>query len=94
MTTGGGRNDDLEIRSAEVDWEAYEALVANEYDPVKVDYPYGKLVFNTDPISVELDNITNVYNTYMPVITFGKMEDPASYVAQFRQALKDAGMKL
>ncbi len=88
-----GRNDDLEIRSAEVDWEAYEALVANEYDPVKMDYPYGKLVFNIDPISVELDNITNVYNTYMPVITFGKMEDPASYVAEFRQALKDAGIE-
>ncbi|HPJ03683.1 MAG TPA: DUF3502 domain-containing protein, partial [Candidatus Limiplasma sp.] len=61
--------------------------------PVKMDYPYGKHVFNTDPISVELDNITNVYNTYMPVITFGKMDDPAAYVAEFRQALKDAGIE-
>jgi len=58
-----------------------------------VDYPYGKLVFNTDPISAELDNVTNVYNTYMPVITFGKDADPEAYVAEFRQALLDAGIE-
>ncbi|MBN1777867.1 MAG: ABC transporter substrate-binding protein [Clostridiales bacterium] len=88
-----GRNDDLEIRSSEVDWIAYDALLAEEYNPVKIDYPYGKLVFDTDPISVELDNITNVYNTYMPVITFGKADDPVAYVAEFRQALLAAGIE-
>jgi len=88
-----GRNDDLEIRNSEVDWDAYDALVAEEYDPVKIDYPYGKVVFDTDPISIELDNVTNVYNTYMPVITFGKCEDPEAYVAEFRQALQDAGIE-
>ena len=76
-----------------MDWVAYDALLANEYDPVKIDYPYGKLVFNIDPISSELDNVTNVYNTYMPVITFGKAADPVAYVAEFRQALLDAGIE-
>ncbi|HPF87587.1 MAG TPA: ABC transporter substrate-binding protein [Candidatus Limiplasma sp.] len=88
-----GRNDDLEIRSSEVDWTAYDALCTEEYDPVKIDYPYGKLVFDTDSISVEMDNISNVYNTYMPVITFGKDDDPEAYVAEFRQALIDAGIE-
>jgi putative aldouronate transport system substrate-binding protein len=88
-----GRNDNLEIRSSEVDWTAYDTLLTEEYNPVKIDYPYGKLVINTDAISTELDNITNVYNTYMPVITFGKADDPVAYVAEFRQALLDAGIE-
>ncbi len=88
-----GRNDNLELRSTQVDWVAYDALLTEEYNPVKIDYPYGKLVFDIDPISVELDNLTNVYNTYMPVIVFGKADDPVAYVAEFRQALQDAGIE-
>ena len=85
-----GRNDGLELRSALVDWPAYDALMA-DYAAVKIDYPYGQVVFNRDPISAELDNLSNVFRTYGPVITFGKMDDPVAYVAEFRQALKDAG---
>ena len=86
-----GRNDNLELLSAVVDWEAYDALTA-VYDAVKIDYPYGQVVFNTDEISVEMDNLSNVFRTYAPVICFGKAEDPVAYVAEFRQALKDAGI--
>lgn len=87
-----GRNDDLEVRDARVDWPSYDALM-KEYDAVKIDYPYGKLVFNREPISVELDNLSNVFRTYGPVICFGKDDNPETYVAEFRQALKDAGIE-
>lgn len=86
-----GRNDNLEIRDARIDWPAYDKLLA-EYAAVSITYPYGKVVFNRDPISVELDNLSAVYNTYAPQIAFGKAEDPEAYVAEFRQALKDAGI--
>ncbi len=86
-----GRNDNLELRSALVDWDAYDALM-KIYDGVKIDYPYGQIVFNTDPISVELDNLSNVFRTYAPIICFGKTDNPEAYVAEFRQALKDAGI--
>jgi hypothetical protein len=33
-----------------------------------------------------------VFRTYAPVICFGKEDDPEAYVAEFRQALKDAGI--
>ena len=86
-----GRNDALELRSALTDWPAYDKLM-EEYNAVKIDYPYGQVVFNTDDISAELDNLSNVFRTYAPVITFGKEDDPEAYVAEFRQALKDAGI--
>jgi len=87
-----GRNDALELRSALVDWPAYDALLA-KYDTMKIDYPYGQVVFNRDPISAELDNLSNVFRTYAPVICFGKDADPEAYVAEFRQALKEAGIE-
>jgi maltose-binding protein MalE len=87
-----GRNDNLEIRDARIDWPAYDAVLA-EYAAVKIDYPYGKLVFNREPISVELDNLSNVFRTYAPVICFGKDADPEAYVAEFRKALLDAGIE-
>ncbi len=84
-----GRNDDLEIRDSRRDWVAYDALL-KEYE-CAIPYPYGQVVFDRDPISVELDNLSNVFNTYVPQIAFGKCEDPEAYVAEFRQALIAAG---
>jgi putative aldouronate transport system substrate-binding protein len=86
-----GRNDNLELRSALVDWPAYDALM-EQYGAVKIDYPYGQIVFDRDPISAELDNLSNVFRTYAPVLIFGKEDDPEAYVDEFRQALKDAGI--
>ncbi len=85
-----GRNDDLEIRDAKTDWAAYDALMA-KYDACAIDYPYGKVVFDLSGISSKLDNLSNVYNTYMAQIGFGMPADPAAYVAEFREALKAAG---
>ena len=87
-----GRNDNLELRSAIVDWPAYDALM-EEYAKVAIAYPYGQVVFNRDPIQTELDNLSNVYNTYIPQIAFGKAPDPEAYVAEFRAALKAAGIE-
>jgi hypothetical protein len=85
-----GRNDDHELVGPMTDTAKRDALIA-EYDKVAINYPYGRVVFNLDPISANLDNLSNIYNTYMPRIVFGKMDDPESYVAEFREQLKMAG---
>jgi putative aldouronate transport system substrate-binding protein len=85
-----GRNDDLELVGPLTDIPKRDALQA-VYEKVAISYPYGQIVFNLDPISAELDNLSNLYNTYMPRIVFGKSDDPAAYVAEFRQQLKAAG---
>ena len=87
-----GRNDDLSLRTADRDWEAIDKLYA-EYDSVAITYPYGQIVFDLSGIQMYLDNISNVYNTYMPRIVFGLMEDPEAYVAEFRQQLQNAGIE-
>jgi ABC-type glycerol-3-phosphate transport system substrate-binding protein len=84
-----GRSDAMGIRDGNRDWVAYDALIA-EYE-CAVTFPYGQIVFDRDPISTELDNLSNVFNTYVPQIAFGKCDDPEAYVAEFRQALLNAG---
>ena len=88
-----GRNDQLELRTADKDWDAIDALYAT-YDAVKINYPYGKVVFELGNIQMYLDNLSNVYNTYMPRIVFGMMDDPEAYVAEFRAQLKAAGIDI
>jgi hypothetical protein len=85
-----GRNDDLELVGPLTNIAKRDALMA-VYDRVAINYPYGQIVFNLDPISSELDNLSNIYNTYMPRIALGKMADPAAYVAEFRDQLRRAG---
>lgn len=85
-----GRNDDLELASPLTHIEKRDALF-EVYNKVAITYPYSKVVFNLDPISAELDNLSNLYNTYMPQIVFGKAPDPVAYVAEFREQLKKAG---
>lgn len=87
-----GRNDDIGLRDANRDWEAIDELYAR-YDEIAIGYPYGKVVFDLTNIQVYLDNISNVYNTYMPRICFGLMEDPEAYVAEFRTQLQNAGIE-
>ena len=87
-----GRNDDLGLRTADKDWEAIDALYAS-YDAVKINYPYGRVVFDLSNIQMYLDNLSNVYNTYMPRIVFGMNDDPEAYVAEFRAALQNAGIE-
>lgn len=85
-----GRNDDLLLKDAQRNHEGYEALTAI-YNDVAIDYPYGQFVPNTDMISPYLANMSNVYTTYMPIIAFGKVEDPEATVQEFRDAMMAAG---
>jgi len=89
-----GRNDDLELHYAGYDWDVIEALY-EVYDGVAINYPYGQVVFDLTSVQPYIDNLSNVYNTYMPQIVFGmEAADPAEYVAEFRAALIDAGYEI
>lgn len=72
--------------------EAIDELYAR-YDEIAIGYPYGQVVFDLTNIQVYMDNISNVYNTYMPRICFGLMDDPEAYVAEFRTQLQNAGIE-
>ena len=85
-----GRNDDLELLSPNTATAQRDALI-KVYNTCAVPYQYGQIVFDLTPISSELDNLSNLYSTYMPQIVFGKQDNPEAYVAEFRQKLKDAG---
>ncbi|GHV82333.1 hypothetical protein AGMMS49991_08910 [Spirochaetia bacterium] len=87
-----GRNDDLELRNSTFAWTPYDSLAAI-YDQVSIPYPYGQLVPNLDSIAVQLDNLANVYSTYMPRIVFGKFDNAENFVAEFRTALKNADIE-
>jgi hypothetical protein len=84
-----GRNDKLELLSPNTAVAQRDELY-KAYE-VAIDYPYGKVVFNLDPISSQLDNLSSIFQTYLPQIVFGKQADPAAYVAEFRSQLKAAG---
>ncbi|MCR5426413.1 MAG: extracellular solute-binding protein [Lachnospiraceae bacterium] len=87
-----GRNDDLEVRSAELNWPAIDELY-KEYDAIKIDYPYGQFIPNVDSIQAKIDNISEIHTNYMKQISFGKYSGSAEeIVAEYQQALKDAGI--
>lgn len=85
-----GRNDDLEYKNSFYALEPYADMTA-KYNEIAAGYQYGKVVFNMEPINAYINNLSNVYSTYMPRIAFGKCDDPEAFVAEFRQALLDAG---
>ena len=89
-----GRNDLLEIRDATKDWDTIDELYAI-YDEVKIGYPYGKFVADVDDIQSYINNISEVNTNYMKQIAFGKYTGTAEeIVAEYQQALKDAGMDI
>jgi hypothetical protein len=85
-----GRNDDLDLISGREATEKYNAL-KDVYNKVAVPFPYGRVVFDHEPISSELNNLANVWATYVPRLVFGKFTDPEAFVEEFRQQLKNAG---
>ena len=88
-----GRNDELGLRAGDRDWETIDKVYA-KYNEVAIPYPYGQVVFDLTGIQMYLDNISNVYNTYMPRIVFGMVDDPEAYVAEFRAQLEAAGIEV
>ena len=87
-----GRNDNLEYKNAQLDWDAITKLY-DVYNQVKIDYPYGQYIYDNSMVGPMMDSRCNVYNTYMPRIVFGMNDDPEALVAEFRQALQDAGIE-
>ena len=89
-----GRNDLLEIRDATKDWDKIDEMY-KEYDEVAIGYPYGKFVANVDDIQSYINNIGEVNTNYMKQIASGKYTGTAEeIVAEYQQALKDAGMDI
>ncbi len=87
-----GRNDDLEIRSADRDWDKIDAMYA-DYDKIKIEYPYGQFVAEVDDIDAKINNINEIHTNYMKQIAFGKYSGTAEeIVAEYQQKLKDAGI--
>ncbi len=87
-----GRNDDLEIKDATMNWDAIEKLYA-EYDKIKIDYPYGQFVPDVDNVKSQIENINAIHTDYMKQIAFGKYTGTAEdIVAEYQNALKQAGI--
>ncbi|MCD7833113.1 MAG: DUF3502 domain-containing protein [Lachnospiraceae bacterium] len=87
-----GRNDDLELKSAELNWDAIDELYAI-YDEIKIEYPYGQFVANVDEISYMIDNISEIHTNYMKQIAYGKFTGTAEeIVAEYQAALASAGI--
>lgn len=89
-----GRNDNIEIKDATLDWDTIEALYA-VYDEVAIDYLYGQFIPDVDSIQSYINNIEEVNTTYMKQIAYGKYTGTAEeIVAEYQQALKNAGMDI
>ncbi|MCD8336249.1 MAG: DUF3502 domain-containing protein [Lachnospiraceae bacterium] len=87
-----GRNDDLELKSAEKNWDAIDELYAT-YDEIKIEYPYGQFVADVDNISYMIDNISEIHTNYMKQIAYGKYNGTAEeIVAEYQAALSSAGI--
>ncbi|MCD8014811.1 MAG: ABC transporter substrate-binding protein [Lachnospiraceae bacterium] len=88
-----GRNDDLELKNAEYNWDAIEELYA-EYDEIAIPYQYSQYVADIDEISYMIDNISEIHTNYMKQIAYGKYTGTAEeIVAEYQQALLDAGIE-
>ena len=87
-----GRNDSLELRDTGTDWEVFDRISAT-YNKYKIDYPYGQIVWDISNIGSELDAVNDVYGQYMGNICYGQSDDPEQYIAEFRKALKNAGIE-
>ena len=87
-----GRNDDLEIKDASRNWDAIDALY-DEYDKIKIEYPYGQFVPDVTSIDAYISNINEIFENYMKQISFGKYNGSAEdIVAEFQAALESGGI--
>ncbi len=87
-----GRNDDLEIKDARMNWDRIDELYA-KYDEIKIEYPYGQFVPDVTSIDAYISNINEIYENYMKQISYGKYTGTAEeIVAEFQSALESAGV--
>lgn len=87
-----GRNDDLEVKDASKNWDAIDALY-DEYDKIKIEYPYGQFVPDVTSIDAYISNINEIFENYMKQISYGKYNGSAEdIVAEFQSALEAGGI--
>ena len=87
-----GRNDDLEVKDATRNWDKIDELY-DKYDKIKIEYPYGQFVPEVDSIEAYISNVNEIHTNYMKQIAYGKYSGTAEdIVAEYQQALKDAGI--
>lgn len=87
-----GRNDDLEIKDATRNWDEIDKLY-DEYDKIKIEYPYGQFVADVDNIQSYIQNINDIHTNYMKQISFGKYSGSAEdIVKEYQAALESAGI--
>lgn len=87
-----GRNDDLEVKDASKNWDAIDALY-DEYDKIKIEYPYGQFVPDVTNIEAYISNINEIFENYMKQISYGKYNGSAEdIVADFQAALEAGGI--
>ena len=87
-----GRNDDLEIPSAAMNWDAINALY-EEYEKIAVMYPYEAFVFDNSNVQSYINNCNETYNKYMKLICYGQYDvTPEEIVAEFQNELRSAGV--
>ena len=85
-------DEDLEILDASRDWDKINALY-DEYDKLKIEYPYGQFVVEVDNIRSQISNINEINTNYMKQIAFGKYSGTAEdIVAEYQAALEAAGI--
>lgn len=85
----GGRMDKFELPSTTEYPGIYD--IFKKYDSIKKPYPYGRFVFNKQPIEAELAAISDVTNQLGAAIAYGKAGDPVKAVDTLRSKLKAAG---
>lgn len=91
-----GRNDafELKYKDSKGAWDKFEEI-CEIYDKVKIPYPYGQIVWDVEEIQTQLNNISDVFSTYMGPICYGKTyngKNTDELVKEFRDQLKNAGI--
>lgn len=88
-----GRRDALEIQDSSYNWSEYYDLI-DTYDRNAYSYPWDSVPFSTEDINKEIKSIVEVFDKYLPEITYGQYDvTPEEEVTIFRQKLKEAGIE-
>ena len=88
-----GRRDALEIQDSSYNWNEYYDLI-DTYDRNAYSYPWDSVPFSTEDINKEIKSIVEVFDKYLPAITYGQYDvTPEEEVVIFRQELKEAGIE-
>ncbi len=88
-----GRNDELELKDANRNWEKIDEIYTELGKHVK-DSPYLTFVGDWDPVSTQKSNCDEVNNRYMNVLAVGKFDGTAEeFVAEWQDELRAAGVQ-